>query len=120
MLRFRDKHSNHCSEEVKQFTMALQYSSLNVYQFVCKVLLLPHPTIISTLASSVDCELSFFYDAIKLIGDIAEVKPYMLDIILMNDTIIIHKGTCWDQLRHRYSCFVVVVVIGSTQLHTSY
>ena len=36
-------------------------------------------------AAPVDCEPGFFCDVIKLIGNMAQVKPYMSDVILIID-----------------------------------
>ena len=66
--RFRDSHSNHCSEEVEQFAITSHYYSPKAYDFVCKVLLLSHPASIRTWAALVDCKAGLFCDMIKVIG----------------------------------------------------
>ena len=93
--RYRDKHSNCYSEEVKQIAMTLHYYSPKVYDFVHNVLLLPHPSSMRTWAASFGCEPGFYCDVIKLIGDMAQVKPYMSDIVLIIDSMVTHKGTWW-------------------------
>ena len=77
-----------------------------------------------------------FCDVIKLIGDMTRVKPYMSEAVIIIDSVAIHKGTCYvrrvdygtglseaqDYLATEALVFriVVLLVIGSTQLYTSY
>ena len=72
--RFRDKHLNHYNEGVKQFEVTLQhYSQKHMTLFAS----------IRTWAASVVCDLGFFCDVVKLIGDIAQVRPCMSDVVLV-------------------------------------
>ena len=142
--RLRDKHSNSYREEVKQSAMTLHYYSPKAYDFVHKVLLLPHPTSIKTWVASVDCEpdvsvvcsgwLRIWLRASQVCQmlywwlmqwpyttkehGVIQRKNVILRWLIMVQ-VFLKLGMIY-LLRHWCSQFVVVLVIGSTQLHTFY
>ena len=88
--------------EVKQFAMTLHYYSSKAYDFVHKVLLLPHPSSIRAWGASIDCNPGYFTDVVTLIGTTAQKKPWMSEVVLVVDAISLHKGTMWDPISKRY------------------
>ena len=90
------------TDETKQFAMTLHYYSPKAYNFVQKLLSLPHPASIHAWAASVECEPGYLMNVIHLIGHIAAQNKYMSEAVLVVDAMAIHKGACWDQKLHRY------------------
>ena len=76
--------------------MALHYYSPKAYEFVYKVLKLPHSSSICTWAASVDCEPGYLTNVISLIGQLAEKKKWMSDVVLVVDTMSLSKMTVYD------------------------
>ena len=68
------------------------------YDFVCKVLVLPHPSSIR----AVHCNPGYFTDVITLIGTTAQKKPWMSEVVLVVDAMSLHKGTLWDPISKQY------------------
>ena len=88
--------SNQYTMETKQFAMTLHYYSPKAYEFVCKILCLPHSSTIRAWSSSVDCEPGFLGNVIKSIGNLVQTKKWMSDVVLIVDAMALHKGTTWD------------------------
>ena len=109
-MTFSTKMSHHYSQETKQFAMTLHYYSPKAYDFVRKVLYLPHPSSIRSWTASVDCEPGFLCDVIYLIGNMATNNTTVSDVVLIVDAMAIHKGTWWDP---RKRCFVGNVDYGT-------
>ena len=80
----------------------MHYYSPKAYDFVCKVLVLPHPSSIRALGASVDCNPGYFTDVITLIGTTAQKKPWMSKVVLVVDAMALHKGTMWDPISKQY------------------
>ena len=87
--------SNQYTMETKQFAMTLHYYSPKAYEFVCKILCLPHSSTIRAWSSSVDCEPGFLGNVIKSIGNLVQTKKWMSDVVLIVDAMALHKGTTW-------------------------
>ena len=92
-MTFSIKMSHRYSQETKQFAMRLHYYSPKAYDFVRKVLYLPHPSSIRSWAASVDCEPGFLCDVINFIGNMATNNTTVSDVVLIVDAMAIHKGT---------------------------
>ena len=90
------KHTHKYTTEIKQFAMTLHYYTPKAYDFVQKMLSLPHPSSIRLWAASVDCEPGYLTDLIKLIGQSVEQNNLMKDVVLVVDAMALHKGTIWD------------------------
>ena len=60
------------------------------------MLKLPHSSGIHTWAASVDCEPGYLTNVISLIGQLAEKKKWMSDVVLVVDTISLSKMTVYD------------------------
>ena len=84
------------TDEIKQFAMTLHYYSPKAYDFVRKLLALPHPSSIKAWAASVDCNPGYLMNVIKCIGSQVAKKPWMSDVVLIVDAMAIHKDTTWD------------------------
>ena len=95
-------HGHHYTDQLKQFAMTLHYYSPKAYDFVCKILMLPHPASIRCWAASVDCNAGYLMDVIKLIGQTAEKNKWMSDVVLVLDAMALHKGTIWDPKSKQY------------------
>ena len=85
------------SEVTKQFAMTLHYYSPKAYEFVRKILKLPHSSSIKHRAASVDCEPGYLTNVIQAIGKLAERKVWMKDVVLIVDAMSIHKMTMYDK-----------------------
>ena len=73
------------TDETKQFAMTLHYYSPKAYNFVRKLLSLPHPASIRAWAASVECEPGYLMNVIQLIGHIAAQNKYMSEAVLVVD-----------------------------------
>ena len=82
--------------------MTLHYYSPKAYDFVCKVLVLPHPSNIRAWETSIDCNPGHFTGVIALIGTTAQKKPWMSEVVLVVDAMSWHKGTMWDPISKQY------------------
>ena len=74
----------------------MHYYSPKTYDFVHKVLPLPHPSSIHSWAVSVNCEPGFLCDIIKLLGGMVQNKSSASDVVLIVDAMSLYKGTWWD------------------------
>ena len=90
------------SDITKQFTMTLHYYSPKAYEFVRKILKLPHSSSIKHWAASVDCEPGYLTNVIQVIGQLAEKKVWMKDVVLVVDAMSIHKMTIYDKNRKSF------------------
>ena len=77
--------------------MTLHYYSPKAYEFVRKILKLPHSSGIKHWAASVDCEPGYLTNVIQVIGQLAEKKVWMKDVVLVVDAMSIHKMTIYDK-----------------------
>ena len=108
--KYGNKHSSWYSLETKQFAVTLHYYSPKAYDFVCKVLALPHPSSIHSWAASVNCEPGFLCDIIKLLGGMVQNKSSASDVVLIVDAMSLYKGTWWDP---KEWCYVGTVDYGT-------
>ena len=94
------------SETTKQFVVSLYYHSQKAYNYVCKMLCLPHPSSIRSWCSSVDCKpgfLSNVIDELKLKLEKCEIGR---EVSLVVDGMSIRKQTLWDRKEQKYTGFV--------------
>ena len=82
--------------------MILHYYFPKAYEFVYNVFFLPHSSTLRCWEASVDCEPGIFCDVIRLIGRVAETKPYLPDVVLIVDAMELHRGTWWEQKKRCY------------------
>ena len=108
--KYGNKHSSEYSLETKQFAVTLHYYSPKAYDFVHKVLALPHPSSIHSWAASVNCEPGFLCDIIKLLGGMVQNKSSASDVVLIVDAMSLYKGTWWDP---KEWCYVRTVDYGT-------
>ena len=54
-----------------------------------QVLLLPHPSRIRSWAGSVDCEPGFLCEVISFLGNVAQNKAVLSDVVLIVDAMAI-------------------------------
>ena len=86
----------HCyTDEIKQFAVTLHYYSPK-YEFVQKILALPHTFSIRAWAASVDCNPGYLMNVIRCLGTEVQKKPWMSDAVLIVDAMALHKGITWD------------------------
>ena len=81
--KYGNKHSSWYSLETKQFAVTLHYYWPKAYDFVCKVLALPHPSSIHAWAAWVNWEPGFLCDIIKLLGVMLQNKSSASDVVLI-------------------------------------
>ena len=98
----RVTYGHRYSFKTKQSALTLHYYSPKAYDFVQKLLVLPHPSSIRTWAASVDCEPGYLTNEINAISSVVEKKPSMSDVVLIVDAMALHKGTMWDQKLKQY------------------
>ena len=108
--KYGNKPSSQYSLETEQFAVTLHYYSPKAYDFVCKVLALPHPSSIHSWAASVNCESGFLCDIIKLLGGMVQNKSSASDVVLIVDAMSLHKSTWWDP---KERCYVGTVDYGT-------
>ena len=77
--------------------MPLQYCSSKAYDFVRKIIQLPHAATICTWAASVDYESGYLTTVINLVCQLAEKKTSMRDVVLIVDAMSLHKITIYDR-----------------------
>ena len=90
------QYSNRYHTEIKQFAMTLHYYSPKPYEFVRKILKLPHSSSIRTWAANVNCQPGYLTNVIQLIGKVAEQKHWIRDVVLVIDAMIctvVQSGT---------------------------
>ena len=90
------------SDITKQIAMTLHYYSPKAYEFVRKILKLPHSSSIKHWATSVDCEPGYLTNVIQVIGQLAKKKVWMKDVVLVVDAMSIHKMTIYDKNRKSF------------------
>ena len=84
MLKKMTTSAHQYTEVTKQFAMTLHYYSPKAYEFVRKILKLPHSSSIKHCAASVDCEPGYLTNVIQAVGKLAERKVWMKDVVLIN------------------------------------
>ena len=89
--------------EAKQFAVTLHYYSLKTYDFVHKVLALPHPSSIHSWTTSVNDEHGFLCNIIRLLCGMVQNKSSVSDMVLIVDAMSLYKGTWWDPKEQCYS-----------------
>ena len=83
-----------CNNETKQFAMTLHYDSPKAYEFVRKVLKLPHASSICMWALSLDCQPGYLTQVIALLGEMAQKNQWMRDAVLV----------CWCNVTEQNDC----------------
>ena len=89
--------------------MTLHYYSPKAYDFVCKILALPHPSSIHAWGASVDCSLGYLTNVIEMLGAAVAKKSWMSDVVLIVDAMSLCKGTVWDPVSGRVNGKTCVV-----------
>ena len=94
--------SRRYADEIKQFALTLHYYSPKAYDFVCKILALPHPSSIRAWGASVDCSPGYLTNTIEMLGAAVAKKSWMSDVVLIVDAMSLRKGTVWDPVSKKY------------------
>ena len=95
-------HGNRYTTDIKQFAMTMHYYSPKAYEFVRKLLHLPHPSSIRMWAASVNCQPGYLTDVIQLVGKAVQKDNWMVDAVLVVDAMALHKGSFWDPKSRQY------------------
>ena len=82
--------------------MTLHYYSPKAYDFVRKILALPHPSSIRAWGASVDCSPGYLTNVIEMLGATVAKKSWMSDVVLIVDAMSLRKGTVWDLVSKKY------------------
>ena len=82
--------------------MTVHYYSPKAYEFVWKILKLPHSSSIRTWTANVNCQAGYLTNVIQLIGKVAEQKCWMRGVALVIDAMTLHSGTVWDPKTQSY------------------
>ena len=101
--------SQRYADEIKQFALTLHYYSPKAYDFVHKILALPHPSSIRAWGASVDCSPGYLTNVIEMLGAAVAKKSWMSDVVLIVDAMSLRKGTVWDPVSGRVNGKTCVV-----------
>ena len=82
-------HGNRYCTATKQFAVTLHYYSPKAYNFVRRVMHLPHEKHICKWNSPVNCEPGFLSDVIELLGKRAKCDKMLQDVVLIIDAMAI-------------------------------
>ncbi len=85
----KSKYAYRYSNETKQFAVTLHYYSPRAYNFVRRILKLPHQAKIREWNASVDCEPGFLTNVITSLGEMAKSNKAMRDVVLTIDAMAI-------------------------------
>ena len=96
-------YDHHYTDEIKQFAVTLHYYSPKAYEYVQKILALPHTSSIRAWAASVDYNPGYLMNVIRCLGSQVQEKPWMSEVVLIVDTTALHKGVTWDPKTKRYT-----------------
>ena len=100
--------SNGCQydDEVKKFSLTLNYYSPRAYRFLRSVFKLPHPRTLKTWASSVDAAAGHLLHVYKKLSERVEQDPYAADCSLIVDGMHLSEDTSYDQVHDCFSGYV--------------
>ena len=98
-VKKKNCHS-HCYSD--EFALTLHYYSPKAYDFVCKILALPHPSSIRAWGASVDCSPGFLTNVINMLGSAVEENSWMSEVVLVADAMALHKSAIWDPVAQQY------------------
>ena len=93
------------SEQVKQFAVTLYYHSAKAYNYVRKILYLPHSSSIRNWCSSVECKPGFLSEVLKALEKKREIGEISREVSLVIDGMSIRKQAQWDRREHKYTGF---------------
>ncbi|XP_049781652.1 uncharacterized protein LOC126183595 isoform X1 [Schistocerca cancellata] len=79
------------------FAMTVYFYSPAAYEYLQKLMPLPHKSFISKWVASVDCEPGFLTDVFKYIDLNPIVRDQFSDSCLIVDSMAIRKQVVWDQ-----------------------
>ena len=86
----------------QKFALTLHYYSPRAYNFVRRILKLPHASNICKWNGSIDCEPGFLTNVIDFLGKQAKTDQTLQDCVLIVDAMAIHKGTWFDPKKGTY------------------
>ena len=76
----------------RQFAMTLHYYSPKVYDYVRKLITLPHVSSLRAWASTVGCEPGYLVNVMKEVGRVLEEKKLAKDVAQVVDAVTLHRG----------------------------
>ena len=94
------------SDTAKQFAVTLHYHSPKAYDYVRKILHLPHSSSIRNWCCSVECQPGFLSEVIEQLKMKVTNGEICNDVTLIIDGIHIRKQSLWDPKNQQYSGFV--------------
>ena len=94
------------NEELKQFTLIVNFYSHRAYNFLRKIFKLPHQSSIKQWTASVNCEPCFLSEVFEDHEKQSKDKADIIDCALLVDGMSIHKQVIYDQINSKYSRFV--------------
>ena len=102
----KSSHGQRYSDITKQFAVTLHYHSAKAYEYVRKLLHLPHVSSIRSWCSSVECKPGFLSEVLCHLKSKLTNGELSADVSLVIDGMSIRKQTQWDGKEHRYTGFV--------------
>ena len=82
--------------------ITLHYYSPKAYDFVHKILALPHPSSVRAWGASADYSPGFLKNVIDMLGSVVEENPWMSEVVLVVDEMALHKSAIWDPVAQQY------------------
>ena len=104
--QYKSLHGQRYSEITKQFAVTLYYHSTKAYEYVRKLLHLPHVSSIRNWCSSVNCKPGFLRDVLDELGKKLASGELSSDISIVIDGMAIRKQTQWSRKEQKYTGFV--------------
>ena len=102
----KPSHGQRYSDIAKQFAVTLYYHSTKAYEYVRKILHLPHVSSIRNWCSSVNCQPGFLSDVIEQLSKKLEFGELSRDVSVVVDGMAIRKQTQWSKKEQKYTGFV--------------
>lgn len=94
------------SSSLKEFALTLYFYSPRSYNFLRKKICLPHPGILRSWVSSVNCAPGFMEEAFSYLKDLESKILDFKDCALIIDAMSIRKQALWDRGQNKYSGYV--------------
>ena len=94
------------NDQIREFAVTVQFYSPKAYNYLRKIIPLPAPSLIKSLARSIKCSPGFIAEAFKILEEEVKDHSEKKDCCLVFDAMAIRKQTLWDPTKDAYVGFV--------------
>ena len=94
------------SDEVKKFSLTLNFYSPKAYDFLRNIFSLPHPSSLANWTSTIDCEPGFFLDVFEALAQKVEGDVTTRDCALLCDAMSIMSGVMYRKSTGTFEGFI--------------